>query len=115
MKCIYCGTVLTAKDYCPGCGQDVTLQKRIVRISNLLYNRGLEKAQVRDLSGAVSCLNRSLKFNKENIDARNLLGLCYFICRFCRTTGTGWIRSIPRFINIISRLITADRGMRTWP
>ena len=78
MKCIYCGTVLTAKDYCPGCGQDVTLQKRIVRISNLLYNRGLEKAQVRDLSGAVSCLNRSLKFNKENIDARNLLGLCYF-------------------------------------
>src|SRR5699024_11776955 len=56
---------------------DVTLQKRIVRISNLLYNRGLEKASVRDLSGAITCLKQSLKFNKENIDARNLLGLCY--------------------------------------
>jgi len=78
MKCIYCGTTLTQKDYCPGCGADVTLQKRIVRISNLLYNQGLEKAQVRDLSGAISVLGRSLKFNKENTDARNLLGLCYY-------------------------------------
>ena len=78
MRCIYCNTPLAAIDYCPGCGADVTLQKRIVRISNLLYNRGLEKASVRDLSGAITCLKQSLKFNKENIDARNLLGLCYF-------------------------------------
>ena len=53
MRCIYCNTPLAAIDYCPGCGADVTLQKRIVRISNLLYNRGLEKASVRDLSGAI--------------------------------------------------------------
>ena len=78
MRCIYCGTPLSAIDYCTGCGADVTLQKRIVRISNLLYNEGLEKASVRDLSGAISCLKRSLKFNKENIDARNLLGLVYY-------------------------------------
>ena len=78
MKCIYCNSPLAAIDYCPGCGADVTLQKRIGRVSNLLYNRGLEKASVRDLSGAESCLRRSLKFNKENIAARNLLGLCYF-------------------------------------
>ncbi len=78
MKCIYCNTPLAAISYCPGCGQDVTLQKRIVRISNLLYNKGLEKASVRDLSGAIGCLKQSLKFNKENIDARNLLGLCYY-------------------------------------
>ncbi len=78
MRCIYCNTPLAAIDYCPGCGADVTLLKRIGRISNLLYNRGLEKAQVRDLSGAISCLQQSLKFNKENIDARNLLGLCYY-------------------------------------
>ena len=65
-------------DYCTGCGADVTLQKRIIRISNLLYNEGLEKATVRDLSGAIVCLKRSLKFNKENIAARNLLGLVYF-------------------------------------
>ncbi len=78
MRCIYCGTPLAAIDYCSGCGADITIQKRIVRISNLLYNEGLEKASVRDLSGAISCLKRSLKFNKENIDARNLLGLVYY-------------------------------------
>ena len=75
MKCIFCGIPLGKNDYCTGCGADITLQKRIVRISNLLYNQGLEKAMVRDLSGAIVCLKRSLKFNKENIDARNLLGL----------------------------------------
>ena len=78
MKCIYCNSNLASIDYCPNCGADVTLLKRIGRISNLLYNRGLEKASVRDLSGAISLLKRSLKFNKENIDARNLLGLCYY-------------------------------------
>lgn len=78
MKCIFCGSPLAAIDYCPGCGADVTILKRIVRISNLLYNEGLEKALVRDMKGAITCLKRSLKFNKENIDARNLLGLCYY-------------------------------------
>ncbi len=78
MRCIYCNSRLASIAYCPGCGADVTLLKRIGRISNLLYNRGLEKAQIRDLSGAISCLTQSLKFNKENTDARNLLGLCYY-------------------------------------
>ncbi len=78
MKCIYCGAVSQTEEYCRICGADLTLPRRIIRISNLLYNQGLEKAQVRDLSGAISCLQRSLKFNKENTDARNLLGLCYF-------------------------------------
>ena len=78
MKCIYCGAAAQTEEYCRICGADLTLPRRIIRISNLLYNQGLEKAQVRDLSGAISCLKRSLKFNKENTDARNLLGLCYF-------------------------------------
>jgi tetratricopeptide (TPR) repeat protein len=78
MRCIYCNTPLAAIDYCPGCGADITIQKHIVRVSNLLYNEGLEKARVRDMEGAIACLKRSLKFNKENTDARNLLGLCYY-------------------------------------
>ena len=77
MRCIYCNTPLSDNDYCTGCGADLSIQKRIVRISNLLYNEGLEKARVRDIEDAITCLKRSLKFNKENIDARNLLGLCY--------------------------------------
>ena len=47
-------------------------------LSNLYYNQGLEKAEIRDLSGSIDLLKRSLKFNKLNIQARNLLGLVYF-------------------------------------
>ena len=44
----------------------------------MLYNDGLEKAKVRDLSGAADALQKSLKFYKGNIQARNLLGLVYY-------------------------------------
>lgn len=46
--------------------------------SNAFYNEGLEKAEVRDLTGAINSLRQSLKFNKNNVEARNLLGLVYF-------------------------------------
>ncbi|MEG0805464.1 MAG: tetratricopeptide repeat protein [Lachnospiraceae bacterium] len=52
--------------------------KKILHTSNYLYNEGLEKANVRDLSGAVECLAKSLRYNKENTQARNLLGLVYY-------------------------------------
>ena len=54
------------------------IEKKAVQLSNLLYNRGLDKAQIRDLSGAVELLRQSLQYNKNNINARNLLGLVYF-------------------------------------
>ena len=54
------------------------MYKRIMYISNRYYNDGLEKATVRDLTGAITSLRQSLKFNKDNIEARNLLGLVYF-------------------------------------
>lgn len=78
MKCYVCGNRLSEHDYCLSCGSDVRLYKHIVCESNRLYNAGLEKANVRDLSGAIISLNESLKYNKMNTDARNLLGLCYF-------------------------------------
>lgn len=78
MKCINCGCQLSEKDFCTSCGADVRVYKRIIKISNMYYNDGLEKANVRDLSGAVISLRKSLKFNKENIKARNLLGLVYY-------------------------------------
>lgn len=73
-----CGAELTESVYCPKCGCDVSVQKQACVLSGLYYNQGLEKAQVRDLSGAIDQLKRSLKFNKLNIPARNLLGLVYF-------------------------------------
>ncbi|MBO5093365.1 MAG: tetratricopeptide repeat protein [Lachnospiraceae bacterium] len=78
MKCYNCGCQLSEKEFCTGCGADVALYKKIMYASNFFYNEGLEKASVRDLSGAVASLRQSLKFNKNNVEARNLLGLVYF-------------------------------------
>lgn len=55
-----------------------SFEERAKHLSAVYYNRGLERAGIRDLSGAVTQLLISLKFNKENMDARNLLGLIYF-------------------------------------
>ena len=78
MRCYNCGCRLSEQDFCTNCGADVSLYKRILKVSNMYYNEGLEKAGVRDLSGAVTSLRQSLKFNKNNVEARNLLGLVYF-------------------------------------
>lgn len=78
MNCMNCGAPLNKSRYCPSCGFDVEVQKKVWQLSNMYYNQGLDKAQIRDLSGAIDLLKRSLKFNKLNIQARNLLGLVYF-------------------------------------
>ena len=46
--------------------------------SNYWYNDGLAKAQVRDMSGAITSLKKSLQYNRSNLAARNLLGLVYY-------------------------------------
>ena len=78
MFCYNCGCHLSEHDFCTACGADVSLYKKILAVSNMYYNEGLEKAGVRDLTGAIASLRQSLKFNKNNIQARNLLGLVYF-------------------------------------
>ncbi len=78
MFCFKCGCELTRSGKCPNCGADVVKYKKIIYTSNYLYNEGLEKASVRDLTGAVYCLKQSLWYWKENLDARNLLGLVYY-------------------------------------
>ena len=52
--------------------------KKIIRQSNAWYNDGLGKARIRDMSGAIQSLRRSLQYNRDNIMARNLLGLVYY-------------------------------------
>lgn len=78
MKCFNCGAELDRSDRCSQCGVDISRYRRLLQISNAYYNEGLEKAKVRDLSGAVVSLRQSLKINKNNTDARNLLGLVQF-------------------------------------
>ena len=77
MKCYKCGSLLTDENMCLKCGADVTSYKTVVKASNAYYNLGLAKAQIRDLSGAIESLRTSLTINKNNIKARNLLGLVY--------------------------------------
>ena len=77
MRCYNCGCQLSEHDFCTACGADVAIYKKIMKLSNRFYNEGLEKASVRDLSGAINSLRQSLKFNKNNVEARNLLGLVY--------------------------------------
>ena len=52
--------------------------KKIMYQSNYWYNDGLKKAQERDMNGAIIALRQSLQYNRENIAARNLLGLVYY-------------------------------------
>lgn len=79
MNCPKCGHEIgRRRKRCEVCGQDISVYERLVHISNSFYNKGLERAKVRDLSGAVHMLKKSLEINKENTDARNLLGLVYF-------------------------------------
>lgn len=78
MICYKCGCTLSEKNFCTGCGADVGMYKKILYMSNKCYNDALEKCYVRDLSGAIALLNQSIKFNRNNVDARNLLGLVYY-------------------------------------
>lgn len=78
MNCPKCGTPLENTYRCPNCQHEEPTMKRILRASNYHYNEGLSKAKIRDLSGAITSLKMSLKYNKRNTNARNLLGLVYF-------------------------------------
>ncbi len=79
MICPRCGNKIRgAITYCDSCGAELTVYKKIMQSSNLYYNRGLSRANVRDLSGAIQMLKKSLEINKRNTMARNLLGLVYF-------------------------------------
>lgn len=78
MICYRCGYDAGNHLVCPHCDTDLEIFQKVVKISNEYYNDGLMKAQVRNLSGAIISLKKSLKFYKYNTDARNLLGLVFY-------------------------------------
>jgi tetratricopeptide (TPR) repeat protein len=49
-------------------------------LSNRYYNEALNRARIRDLSGAAEKLRISLQLNKKNIQALNLYGLVLYEC-----------------------------------
>lgn len=78
MICYRCGQEMGDSKKCMSCGADLLILRKVKIISDAYYNQGLEQAEVRNLSDAIISLKNSLKFNKYNVDARNLLGLVYF-------------------------------------
>ncbi|MCR5784694.1 MAG: tetratricopeptide repeat protein [Eubacterium sp.] len=78
MKCFSCGYELDASSRCPSCGQNVKIYKKLIASSNHLYNEGIFAASERRMYDAEERLNKALRINKHNIDARNLLGLVYY-------------------------------------
>ena len=68
--------------------------QKIQFAANSYYNRGLEMAKERDLSGAALYLKRALQFNKYHTDARNLLGLIFYEMGETSDALTQWVISI---------------------
>ena len=67
MICYKCRKEVENAKVCPNCGADLKIFYKVKNLSNVYYNDALEKANARDLSGAVVSLRNSLKFNKYNI------------------------------------------------
>ena len=69
---------------------DVTLE----RIANCYYNLGLERAKLRDLSGAAELLKKALHYDKYQKEARNLLGLIFFEMGVVADALVQWVISM---------------------
>jgi len=79
MKCPNCQNSVPINIMrCHTCGYDLRIYGKLYALSNIFYNKGLEKARVRDLTGAIIMLKKSLKVIKDNVKARNLLGLVHY-------------------------------------
>lgn len=94
MNCPKCGNQLSfVSNQCDRCGEELKMYKKIISASNRFYNEGLRKARVRDLSGAILLLQKSLQLDKTNKDARNLLGLIYYEMGETVTALSEWVLS----------------------
>ncbi len=78
MKCVKCGRSVGNDGFCTSCGFNNKHIAKAYNSANYYYNIGLEKAGMRDLSGAAVQLEKALTYNKKHKDARNLLGLVYY-------------------------------------
>lgn len=78
MNCLYCGAPVLINDVCSACGLKQEYLIKAWNTSLYYYNTGLEYARIRNLTGAEEALKAALRYNKANIDARNLLGLVYY-------------------------------------
>ncbi|MDE5864293.1 MAG: tetratricopeptide repeat protein, partial [Lachnospiraceae bacterium] len=97
MECLNCGAPVLENGHCSDCGMNYKLLAKAYNTSNYYYNVGLDRACVRDLTGAIDALKLALKYNKQNINARNLLGLIYYETGETVTGLTQWVISNSYF------------------
>ena len=68
MRCPRCDAKISDEmGTCGFCGQDLEVVHYVRRVSNAYYNMALEKAHVRDLSGAVLILRKSLRSEERRV------------------------------------------------
>lgn len=95
MNCYNCRTKIRGnREQCPECGADLTLYRRIIFASNRYYNQGLDRARIRNLSGALDSLEQSIQLYSENVNARNLRGLILYEMGEVAEAVTEWSMSL---------------------
>ena len=93
MKCPNCKKEYREGTICPACNVDEVLYTGTVRLSDKLYNKGLSKLNNGDLSQGIELLTRSVSVNKNNVPARNLLGLALFEIGYVGDALKHWVIS----------------------
>ena len=93
-RCIYCGAPVSSSGYCTECRMPDEFLRKAENTSMYHYNLALDKARMRDLSGAIDSLKMSLRYNKKNIQARSLLGLIYYEIGEMVQALNHWVMSV---------------------
>lgn len=107
LNCKRCGGKILVTGYCSQCGLKSEYVNKALNTSKFYYNVGLDKARVRDMSGAEEALKTSLRYDRMNIDARNLLGLIYYETGEIVLALSHWVISVNYFSgrNVAKRYI----------
>ena len=93
-RCINCGAPVSTNGYCTECRLPDSFLRKAHNTSVYHYNLALDKAKMRDITGAIESLRTSLRYNKKNIEARNLLGLLYYETGEMVDALNHWVMSI---------------------
>lgn len=107
LNCKRCGGTILVTGYCSQCGLKSEYINKSLNTSKYYYNIGLDKARVRDMTGAEEALKNALKYDRMNIDARNLLGLIYYETGEVVLALSHWVVSVNYFSgrNVAKRYI----------
>lgn len=93
-SCMYCGGPVGPDGYCRECRLSQDFLRKAGNTSLYYYNLGLDRAKMRDLTGALEALKLSLRYNKTNVDARNLTGLIYYETGDTLEALRNWVMSV---------------------